>query len=341
MITIETVRENKNNMEIDTEDEIMNVISSELIQVKSEKKMKLKLISTKINRSVPDMIREYNTYGNLSINEVGAYIINRAECRYKTKRSYQNVVCAAKTKMNFQITSADLTPAYTPAASLATADAPNHNINAVRLQSATKSKTVNVNFQVKKMNRSIDKNEKGVGNEIFQFKKISRNTDKNEHGLEKENFTTTIAAQGDTGGNCSANDTIDVIHNYKKFAVPQKVGVFSGDETSTTLQALGEGVIKILSDQKSIMKWSVLYTPLSSGTLLSSDNYHFTHKSKYYAFYHLGTSESTGKIGFLDYNQREVELIQMKRIHNGEWLTTNQVLVSSPIKNKHIIRAVS
>jgi hypothetical protein len=49
MITIETIRDNKNNMEIDTEDEIMNVISSELIQVKSEKKMKLKSESTKIN----------------------------------------------------------------------------------------------------------------------------------------------------------------------------------------------------------------------------------------------------------------------------------------------------
>jgi hypothetical protein len=57
--------------------------------------------------------------------------------------------------MNFQITSADLTPEYTPAASLATTDVPNHSINAVRLQSATKRKTVNVRFQVKKMNRSI------------------------------------------------------------------------------------------------------------------------------------------------------------------------------------------
>jgi hypothetical protein len=104
---------------------------------------------------------------------------------------------------------------------------------------------------------------------------------------------------------------------------------------------LGEGVIKNLSDQGSIMEWTVLYTPLSSGTVLSPDNYHSTHKSKYYAFYHLGTSESTGKIGFLDYNQQEVESIQMKRTHDGEWLTTNQVLVSSPIKNKHIIRAVS
>jgi hypothetical protein len=100
------------------------------------------------------------------------------------------------------------------------------------------------------------------------------------------------------------------------------------------LQALGEGVIEILSDQGSIMEWTVLYTPLSSGTVLSPDNYHSTHKSRYYAFYHLGTSESTGKIGFLDYNQREVESIQMKRTHNGEWMTTNQVLVSSPIEKQ-------
>jgi hypothetical protein len=44
------------------------------------------------------------------------------------------------------------------------------------------------------MNRSIDKNEKGVGNEIIRNKKISRNIDKNEHGIENEHFTTTIAA---------------------------------------------------------------------------------------------------------------------------------------------------
>jgi VCBS repeat-containing protein len=84
------------------------------------------------------MIRGYNTYGNSTINEVGAYIINRAECRYKTKNAYQNAVRAERTKMNFQITSADLTPAYTPAASLAMTDVPDHSINAVRLQTNTK-----------------------------------------------------------------------------------------------------------------------------------------------------------------------------------------------------------
>jgi hypothetical protein len=57
-----------------------------------------------------------------------------------------------------------------------------------------------------------------------------------------------MAAQGDTGANCSATDTINIIHNYVEFETPQEVGVFSDDKTGSTLQALGEGVIKIISD---------------------------------------------------------------------------------------------
>jgi hypothetical protein len=68
------------------------------------------------------------------------------------------------------------------------------------------------------------------------------------------------------------------------------------------------------------MNWTVLYTPKSSGTVLSPDNYHTTHNSKLFAFYHLG-SNNGGKIGFLDHNKQEVESIQMKRTDNGEWLT--------------------
>jgi hypothetical protein len=238
--------------------------------------------------------------------------------------------------MKFSITSSDLTPAYTPVDSLATTHGLDNSINAVRLQPATKRKTVNVKFQVKKINRRTNKNENGVGNEIF-----TTTVDAHENGVGDDLFTTTVDTQGDTRADCSATNTIDITHNYRKFTIPQEVGVFSGDESSTTLQALGEGVIKILSDQGSIMEWTVLYTPLSSGTTLFPDNYHSAHKSKYYAFYHMGTSESTGRMGFLDYNQREVESIQMKRIHNGEWLTTNQVLVASPIENKHMIRAIS
>ena len=118
--------------------------------------------------------------------------------------------------MNFSTTANDLTPAYTPADSLATTDRTHHSINAVRLNSLTKRKSVRVKFHIKRS---------------------SRNTDNGEI------FTTAINAQGDTGADCSATDTIDIIHNYVEFAIPQDVGVFSADGTGSKLQALGEGVI--------------------------------------------------------------------------------------------------
>jgi hypothetical protein len=190
---------------------------------------------------------------------------------------------------------------------------------------------VKVKFRVNKMNHQTDNG--------TIHNKINPKPDKTTP-VQKGILTTTMAAQGDTGANCSATDTIDIIHNYVEFETPQEVGVFSDDKTGSTLQALGEGVIKIISGQGSIMNWTVLYTPNSSGTVLSPDNYHTTHSSKLFTFYHLGTNNG-GKIGFLDHNKRKVESIQMERTDNGEWLTTNQILLTSVIENKHIIRAVN
>ena len=53
-----------------------------------------------------------------------------------------------------------------------------------------------------------------------------------------------------------------------------------------------------------------------------------------------GNSNCNGKIAFLDNNKREVESIQMRHSHNGEWMTTNQVLVATQA-NHHIVRAVN
>jgi hypothetical protein len=277
------------------------------------------------------IIREYNPLNNSPTNEVCAYIINSIECRYKIKRAYQNDVRARKKIPNFSITANDLTPAYTPAECLASTNSANHRINAVKIQSNTKQKTVKVKFRVNKMNRQTDNG--------MILDKINSEPDKTTP-VQKGILTTTMAAQGDTGANWSATDTIDIIHNYVEFETPQEVGVFSDDKTGSTLQALGEGVIKIISDQGSIMNWTVLYTPNNCGTVLSQDNYHTAHNSKLLAFYNLGTNNG-GKVGFLDPNQREVESIHMKRTDNGEWLTTNQILVTSLIENKHIIRAVN
>jgi hypothetical protein len=278
-------------------------------------------------KALLNIIRDYNSYSEAPINEAGAYVINSIECRYKTKRAYQNQIRLKKKTPKFSISANDLTPGYTPADCLATTDRPKHSINTVKIQhkiqSNTKRKTVRMKFQVKKLSKNDNG---GILNTVIPV----------QTGI----LTKRIPAQGDTGANCSATDMKEIIHNYEEFPFPQDVGVFSDDETGSTLQALGEGVIKIISDQGSIMEWTVLYTPLSSGTVLSPDNYHKTNQSKYYAFYHLGTNNG-GKIGFLDHNQREIESIQMERTDNGEWLTTNQVLMATGLENKHVIRAVN
>jgi hypothetical protein len=220
---------------------------------------------------------------------------------------------------------------YTPVKCLALTNSANHRINTVKIQSNTKRKTVKVKSQVNKMSRQTDNG--GILNTINPEPDITT-------PVQKCILNTTMAAQGDTGANCLATDKIDIIDNYVEFEIPQEVGVFSDNKTGTTLHALGEGVMKIISDQGSIMNWTVLYTSNSSGTVLSPDNYHTTHNSKLFASYHLGTNNG-GKIGFLDHNQCEVESIQMKRTDNGKWLTTNQILVTSSIENKHTIRAVN
>ena len=88
------------------------------------------------------------------------------------------------------------------------------------------------------------------------------------------------------------------------------------------------------------MNWSVLYTPKSTGTVLSPDNYHQNNLSKYFSFYHMGNSNNNGKIGFLDHNEREIESIHMQRTQHGEWMTTNQVLIATNA-NMYIVHAMN
>jgi hypothetical protein len=156
------------------------------------------------------IVREYMWYDTSSTNATEAYIINRVECPYKRKEAYQNKVRERKTRVNFSIIPTDLTPTYMPAESLTQEDKDStpHSINAVRLHSSLKRKTARVKFRINK---------------------LSKNTDNGE------NWSTVINAQGDTGANCSATDTIDIIHNYVQFPIPQNVGVFSADETGSML----------------------------------------------------------------------------------------------------------
>ena len=105
-----------------------------------------------------------------------------------------------------------------------------------------------------------------------------------------------------------------IIHDYFKYDEPLDVGVIANEtkQNVISLTAEGQGIMKIISDQGSVMNWSVLYTPNSTGTVLSPDHYHQSNISKYFAFYHRGDSNCNRKIGFLDNNEREVEWIQIK-----------------------------
>jgi hypothetical protein len=82
------------------------------------------------------IIREYNSRNGSSLNETCAYMINSIECRYKTRKAYQNDVRARMNNPNFSITANDLTPKYTPAECLASTDNTNHRINAVKIHAS-------------------------------------------------------------------------------------------------------------------------------------------------------------------------------------------------------------
>ena len=109
--------------------------------------------------------------------------------------------------------------------------------------------------------------------------------------------TIIVPAQGDTGANVSATNNMSIIHDYFTYDTPAPVAVFSGDknEDMVTLEAVGQGVIKIISDQGSVMSWSVIYTPKSSGTVISPDHYHQSNLARYFTFYHSGNSDHHGK----------------------------------------------
>ena len=153
-----------------------------------------------------------------------------------------------------------------------------------------------------------------------------------------------IEAQGDTGANASATNRLEIIHDYKPFDVPEPVSVFyEGDKTQTLLTAMGTGYILIISDQGTVMRWKVVYTPKSSGTVLSPDHYHRSNKDKLFGFFHFACLLDIGTIGFTNEVGKIVESISLKRNNNGQWLTTdiNRVLLPERKENYHILQVTT
>ena len=147
--------------------------------------------------------------------------------------------------------------------------------------------------------------------------------------------------QPDTGANMSATDNLAVIHDYTPYDTPSDVGVFStsDDSLSSVLQAFGEGYMKILSDQGTTMRWHTLYTPDSTGTVLSLDNYQRSHN--YSKFQQEGQLDDMGAVKFMDLHNTVIESLQTVRTPNGEWYTPNKILLHNGTENEHIAKEVN
>jgi hypothetical protein len=91
-------------------------------------------------------------------------------------------------------------------------------------------------------------------------------------------------------------------------------------------EAIGIGQLKTISNDNTVMYWTMLHTPNSTGTILSSDEYMMDNPAVH-TFKHQGNKNGTGSIDFTDQSGEIITAIAMKRQHYGLWYTTNPVLL--------------
>lgn len=144
------------------------------------------------------------------------------------------------------------------------------------------------------------------------------------HRLSKD------AIQGDTGANCSATNDLNLLWDYRPLNKPIPIITYQGndDNNSTNFEAVGTGVIKMIIDDKTI-NWLTLYTPHSTGTIISPDRYMMdnVHVDE---FLQAGKRNGKGYIKFINNNGKALATVDMKRKRDGLWYTDSPVLLPPP-----------
>jgi hypothetical protein len=136
-----------------------------------------------------------------------------------------------------------------------------------------------------------------------------------------------IKCQGDTGANVGATHDRRILWNYRTLATPIQIITYSKDEgNDNPCQAIGVGQCKTVSNDNTVMYWTMLHTPHSTGTILSPDKYMMDNKTVD-TFKHIGNKNGTGSINFENAKGRIIAAIDMARHHDGLWYTTNPVLL--------------
>jgi hypothetical protein len=133
--------------------------------------------------------------------------------------------------------------------------------------------------------------------------------------------------QGDTGANVGATHDKRLLWNYRTLDTPIPVITYNKDDTDgSSCEAIGIGQLKTISNDNTVMYWTMLHTPNSTGTILSPDKYMMDNPAVH-TFKHQGNKNGTGSINFADQTGKIIAAITMKRQHDGLWYTTNPVLL--------------
>jgi hypothetical protein len=83
-----------------------------------------------------------------------------------------------------------------------------------------------------------------------------------------------IKCQGDTGANVGATNDHRILWNYRILETPIPIITYSKDDgDGISFQAIGVGQCKTISTDNTVMYWTMLHTPDSTGTILSPDKY--------------------------------------------------------------------
>jgi hypothetical protein len=136
-----------------------------------------------------------------------------------------------------------------------------------------------------------------------------------------------IKCQGDTGANVGATHDRRILWNYRKLSTPIPIITYSTDEDNgNACEAIGVGQCKTISNDNTVMYWTMLHTPNSTGTILSPDKY-MMDNSRVQTFNHVGNKNGTGSINFKNTEGRIIAAIEMARHQDGLWYTTNPVLM--------------
>jgi hypothetical protein len=98
-------------------------------------------------------------------------------------------------------------------------------------------------------------------------------------------------------------------------------------EAFETFQAIGTGVIKIIDNNQDTMHFLALYTPLSTGTIISPNRYTTDNQHLLKKWILRGLELGKGLMTYINKNNKAKSQINMKRSKDGRWYVHNPILI--------------